>query len=87
MEEYLARDKKGNLCILEIKINEDKSIVWQALYYPGEIKAKHNTDYVRMLTIAPKYSNHIMKSLSNIDGVEMTKLLSELHGMITQTFS
>ena len=83
--DILARDKKGNLCILEIKINEDKSIVWQALYYPGEIKAKHNTDYVRMLTVAPKYSNHIMKSLSNIDGVEMFDYsINVINGKIDQ---
>lgn len=69
--DILAKDRNSNLCIIEVKIKEDKRIVWQALYYPDEIKSKYNTDYIRMLTVAPKYSNHIMKSLSSIEGVEM----------------
>ena len=69
--DILAKDKNGTICILELKIKEDKSIVWQVLYYPGEIKRKYWENNVRILTVAPNYSPHLLKVLETIDKVEL----------------
>lgn len=69
--DILAKDKNGTICILELKIKEDKSIVWQVLYYPGEIKRKYWEDHVRIMTVAPNYSPYLLKVLKAIEGVEL----------------
>ena len=71
--DILAKDKEGILCIIELKINEDKSIVWQTMYYPEEIKNKYNQDKVRIMTIVPHYSKQIIKVLQKVENIEMFK--------------
>ena len=68
--DILAKDSKGNMCIIEIKISEDKNIVWQSLHYPNEIKKEYNSN-VRMITVAPEYSTPIYNALKSIGNVEM----------------
>lgn len=69
--DILAKDKDGIVCILELKVKEDKSIIWQSTYYPKEIKEKYMLEKVRMITIAPEYSKPIYDSLSSLKNVEM----------------
>ncbi|MCX2829781.1 endonuclease NucS [Bacillus pseudomycoides] len=65
--DIIAKDKNGTKCIIELKmVEDDKSLVWQSAYYPSCF----NED-VRMITIAPNYSNRIYNALKNINNVEM----------------
>ena len=68
--DILAKDKNNNICVIELKIDEDKSIVWQSIHYPKEIKKKYRADKIRMMTIAPSYSEHLLNSLKSLDSVE-----------------
>lgn len=69
--DILAKDSNDSMCIIELKINEDKSIVWQSMHYPVEIKKKYGTNKVRMITLAPTYSEHLLKSLKSVENVEV----------------
>lgn len=71
--DILARDKNGVYTIIELKVEEDKELVWQCLYYPDAIKEKYKTSKVRMITLCPEYKPHIMKVLSNIKNLELYK--------------
>ncbi|MGH0480990.1 endonuclease NucS domain-containing protein [Bacillus cereus] len=65
--DILAEDKNGVKCIIELKIVEDdKGIAWQSAYYPSCFDEE-----VRMITIAPNYSNRIYNALKNVKNVEM----------------
>lgn len=68
--DILAIDSKNNICIIELKINQDKSIIWQSIHYPSEIKKKYKERTVRMLTIVPKYSSYIFKALQEVGNIE-----------------
>jgi hypothetical protein len=41
------------------------------MHYPEEIKKQWRNRNVRMITIAPDYSEHMLKALRNIDNVEI----------------
>lgn len=65
--DILARDKEHKLCIIELKkVKNDSKIIQQCVYYPTQFDEK-----VRMITIAPDYSNKISKSLRSLKYVEM----------------
>lgn len=71
--DILAKDKDDNLVIIELKIDNDKSIIWQALHYPkviSEVK-RINKEKIRMITIAPNYKKSILMRLQEIDNVEI----------------
>jgi len=68
--DIIAKDKDDNICIIEIKINEDKGIVWQAMHYPKEISKKYWQKEIRMITIAPSYSEYILGALKDINNIE-----------------
>lgn len=68
--DILAKDKNGTICIVELKIAEDKSIVWQVLHYPLQIKKIYNIQEVRMITVAPSYSPHILSALKMSKNIE-----------------
>lgn len=68
--DILAKDSKGQVCIIEIKTSEDKSLIWQTLHYPKEIKEKYRLKDVRMITVAPKYSKPIYDALMAVGNVE-----------------
>lgn len=71
--DILAKDRGGIYTIIELKVEEDKELVWQCLYYPDAIKEKYKTSKVRMITLCPEYKPHIMKVLSNIKHLETYK--------------
>lgn len=65
--DILAEDKNGVKCVVELKIvDDDKSITWQSAYYPACFDEE-----VRMITIAPNYSNKIYRALQNVKNIEM----------------
>lgn len=69
--DILAKDCNNELVILELKITDDKHLIWQSLYYPDMIKEKYKVNRVRMMTVCPSYPNYIMKPLSKINYVEI----------------
>lgn len=69
--DILARDRSGNFVILELKVQEDKELIWQSVYYPMQFKKEYRVKDVRMLTVCPSYPPHILHTLKQIDGVEM----------------
>lgn len=69
--DILAKDKNNDYVILELKVQEDKEIIWQSLYYPMQFKKENKVNKVRMITVAPKYPNHILFPLQQIKGVEI----------------
>lgn len=68
--DILARDRNGILTIIELKVEEDKDLIWQCLYYPEAIKEKYKVAKVRMITLCPECKHNIMKVLSNIEHLE-----------------
>ena len=68
--DILALDKKENYVIIELKIAVDKSMIWQCMYYPDELKELFKTRKVRMITIAPEYPDYMLKPLKKIKGIE-----------------
>ncbi|PLS19666.1 hypothetical protein CVD28_04415 [Bacillus sp. M6-12] len=88
--DVLAKDKEGNFVILELKTVEDfKDIFWQSIYYPMQFKTEHHVEKVRMITIAPKYPEHILLPLQQIHGIEIIqfKPLIELGKIKSLTLS
>lgn len=71
--DILAKDINNELVILELKIADDKHLIWQSLYYPDMIKEKYKVDKVRMITVCPSYPNYIKKPLSKINYIESFK--------------
>ncbi|WCK56950.1 endonuclease NucS (plasmid) [Aneurinibacillus sp. Ricciae_BoGa-3] len=69
--DILARDKEKQYVIIELKVTEDKELLWQSIYYPIQFKTEHQVDNVRMITVAPMYPLHILLPLQKIGGVEM----------------
>lgn len=70
--DILAKDKDGSLCIIELKTSEDKSIIWQTIHYPMEMRKEHKGP-IRMITVAPEYSKSIHLALRSVPGVETLK--------------
>lgn len=69
--DILAQDKNNNYVIVELKISNDKHLIWQSLYYPLSIKKQLKINSVRMITVCPSYPNYIKEPLSLLPGVEM----------------
>jgi molybdopterin-biosynthesis enzyme MoeA-like protein len=60
--DILARDKNDELCIIELKIEEDASrLIWQCSYYPTQFNEPS-----RMITVAPGYSERIEIALKTL---------------------
>ena len=72
--DILAKDKNENIVIIELKIENDKRLIWQCLYYPEEVKKKYPKRNVRMMTIAPEYPDYLLGPLNHIAGVEKFKV-------------
>ena len=69
--DIVAKDVDDNLVVIEIKIENDKRLIWQCMYYPDEIKKRIEADkYVRMITIIPEYPDYLMGPLSKLGYVE-----------------
>lgn len=68
--DILAKDKNGNYCIIELKVEDDTDICWQCLYYPIAVKERFHCN-PRMIVVAPELSSHILKPLKTLEGVEI----------------
>lgn len=68
--DILAMDRDENICVIEVKIKHDKSIVWQAMHYPNEVRKIWPRRKVRMITVSPSYNEYVLKELKRIDEVE-----------------
>lgn len=71
--DVLAMDRESRYVILELKVAEDKELLWQCLYYPSAFQEKEKVKDVRMITIAPDYPKHILHPLKKIKGIEMVQ--------------
>lgn len=69
--DILAKDINGNYVIIELKIANDKHLIWQVLYYPIAVKEKLGVENIRVITICPEYPNYLKEPLNKIDYVEM----------------
>lgn len=69
--DIVARDVDGNIVIVEIKIENDKRLIWQCMYYPDEIRRRIEPDkYVRMITVVPEYPDYLIQPLNKLGYVE-----------------
>lgn len=65
--DILAKDKTGQLCIIELKVvPDDVKLVFQCVYYPTQILGNP-----RVVTIAPDYEYRIKTSLEQLSNVTM----------------
>lgn len=71
--DVLAKDKEGTYVIIELKVVEDKELVWQSLYYPYQYMKEHNLNKVRFITICPDYPEYMRIPLSKSNITEMMK--------------
>lgn len=68
--DILAMDKNEKYVIIELKTAIDKTLIWQCMYYPDELKTLYNTKKVRMITISPEYPDYLLKPLKKIKNIE-----------------
>lgn len=73
--DILARDKLGQYVIVELKVAEDKELIWQSLYYPLQLCKELKLNNVRMITLAPDYPAHILEPLKLLNNVEIIKYI------------
>lgn len=76
--DILARDKENHLVIIELKVQDDKTIVWQCLYYPEALKKEFHTERIRMITVTPSYPTSIQLALEQIPYVEMIEYTPDI---------
>lgn len=76
--DVLARDKEGHYVIIELKVQEDKDLVRQAMYYPEQFKSEFHAKEVRMITMAPSYPNAILVPLQQLHYVEMYQYIPSI---------
>lgn len=69
--DLLGVDKHGNYCIIELKVDEDTDLVWQAMHYPEAVRKRFGTDFARMIIVAKKVPSRILKHLAFIPGLEV----------------
>lgn len=62
--DLVGRDKAGNPVICEVKIEEDKDVLWQASHYPKAYQEKYGyQENLRMLVVAPGYEETLKACL------------------------
>lgn len=69
--DILAKDENDIFVILELKVVEDKDLIWQCMYYPEAIKRRLGAKKVRMITICPSYSPSLLIPLKQLPHVEI----------------
>lgn len=72
--DILCRDYDDNYIIIELKNKQSKSIIWQSLYYPKEIRKTMNINNkhdVKFIAFCPDFNYPIKSVLEQIDNVEM----------------
>lgn len=70
--DIIAKDKNNNYVVIELKTNNrDKRLVWQSIHYKTEIDKWFNKEGVRVITIAPGYTNSNLEYLKALDYVDI----------------
>lgn len=76
--DILAKDKDGKYVIIELKIANDKHLLWQVIYYPEAIKPIMRIDNPRIITVCPSYPNYIKMPLEKLGYVEMVEYIATI---------
>lgn len=71
--DILAKDKDENLVIIELKIANDKNLIWQSVYYPLILRTQYKDKKIRVITICPEYPDYIKIPLIKVSNAEMFK--------------
>lgn len=71
--DILARDKDKKLVIIELKIANDKHLIWQVIYYPITLRSMLKEKDIRVITVCPEYPEYIETPLRQIGNIEMIK--------------
>lgn len=61
--DIFAKDRNGDLVIIEVKIKDDERLPWQCMYYPHAVRQQYPKRIVRMMTIAPPYKESLLVAL------------------------
>lgn len=74
--DVLCKDKNDNYVIIELKTKVSKSIIWQSLYYPQEIRRIKNVKNKAIKFIAfcpyyPRYIYDVLKETQQLENIEM----------------
>lgn len=69
--DILAKDKKDNYVIIELKVVEDKEVVYQSIYYPLQFKRERGLKNVRMMVVAPRLPECLLVTLKQIPDIEI----------------
>ena len=76
--DILAKDINNQYVIIELKIKEDKNLIWQCISYPEQFKNLKKVNNVRMITLSSEYSNHILNSIKKIGNIETFKYIPKV---------
>lgn len=68
--DIFARDKNNVPVVIELKVEEDKELVWQCMYYSIQIQKLFHASRVRVITLAPEYSEPLLEVLTQLAYVE-----------------
>lgn len=77
--DILAIDKNNTYVIIELKICNDKHLLWQVIYYPMTMKEILKTDNIRMITMCPSYPNYILNPLKEIKNIEIIEYIPQIY--------
>jgi hypothetical protein len=69
--DIVAKDKNNTYVILELKVVDDKELIWQSMYYPSALQKKLKVSKVRMITLSPSYSPSLLLPLKQLSHVEI----------------
>lgn len=65
--DILARDKQNNMVVIELKIDDDKRIVWQSIYYRIEMQKRFPNQNIRIMTVMKNYPSYLIEPLLTVN--------------------
>ena len=65
--DILARDIQNNIVVIELKIDDDKKIVWQSVYYRIQMEKQFLNRKIRILTIMKEYPEYLLEPLIKVN--------------------
>lgn len=65
--DILARDIQNNIVVIELKIDDDKKIVWQSVYYRIQMEKKFPNRNIRVLTVMKEYPEYLLEPLMKVN--------------------
>lgn len=62
--DLVGKDKDGRIVLCEVKVEEDKDVLWQAIHYPLAYQEKYGyQNGLRMIVVAPRYESTLENCL------------------------